>query len=366
MKISTTQCDLLCFTASLSVRVCLTASVQVGSLFHAHCVSSLCPTREHHDCLLHDGPDGGLHCSVRSLQLRRSGVSGAPRHPQHAPTRQRHGVLSAHVKLAKKKQKKRTNSCTQTRENYVKNLKLRWRLEPTEFVEDAVFFFFLTDLEVKVKDWIPRWKKNNKNLSTPSSSSRGVGRLPCSWSLLRWVCAGTQGASQGEMIVCMLAPGGVPTSVPLWSRVRSLGGERRETLVACVSCHALVVKRTCPKKREMSDDVFLSLLIFRFRHVIPRFLTANQPKHLCACMSKKAALLALCLQPPTWFQLPGQTDLHSACEATKNKTKKTSRWKSGDQPGRANSTFCDITKGWQTVTFSTYWMQCRVISQFGK
>lgn len=83
-----------------------------------HRVPSVCPTREHHDRLLHDRPDGGLHRSVRSLQLHCSGISGTFLHTHHTHTYQRHRVLIVHTQY-------KTDTYKQT----YTDLQLRVRLE---------------------------------------------------------------------------------------------------------------------------------------------------------------------------------------------------------------------------------------------
>lgn len=69
-----------------------------SSVSAPHSLSALCLSREHHDSLLHDRPDGGLRGGVRSLQLHCSGIRNTLLHTQHTSTCcQRYWVLNVHT-----------------------------------------------------------------------------------------------------------------------------------------------------------------------------------------------------------------------------------------------------------------------------
>lgn len=58
---------------------------------------------------------------------------------------------------------KLTNSCTQTRENYMKYPKPRWQVEPPQLPRTPRWSVLqFTDQEVKEKDWIARWREKKK------------------------------------------------------------------------------------------------------------------------------------------------------------------------------------------------------------
>lgn len=99
--------------------------------------------------------------------------------------------------------------------------------------------------------------------------------------------------------------------------------------------------------------IYIYIYVFSFHHIITgSLMVAWLIIHNICVYIQKAAPLALCLQPPSWFQLPVETDmslgLWHVWKVEKNtvaaaRVKQAPRWKCCDQSGTASSALCDIT-----------------------